>query len=91
MKTRSLIVSLAAIVGAFALFTTSAEAGDGRKRHRQHQNYQRGGAELGYYRPVRHFRPVRYHRPMRFARAPVYVPLPAFQIGFAFGGAGHCR
>ena len=88
---RSLKLLMAAIVGAFALSAASVEAGDGRKRHKQHRNYYRGGADYGYYRPVRHHRPVRYHRPVRFVRTPVYVPLPAFQIGFAFGGGGHCR
>ena len=34
---------------------------------------------------------VRYHRPARYVRAPVYFPLPAFQIGFAFGGGPTCR
>ncbi len=91
MKARSLTLLVAAIVGAFALFTTSAEAGDGRKRQRSHQKYYRGGQDYGYYRPVRHHRRVRYHRPARYVRAPVYFPLPAFQIGFAFGGGPTCR
>jgi hypothetical protein len=91
MKARSLTLSIAAIVGAFSLFATSAEAGDGRKKR-----YYRGGNDYGYYRgggnDYGYYQPRRYYRP-RYVRyyQPYYYQPPFFQIGFAFGGNRNCR
>jgi hypothetical protein len=93
MKAHSLTLLVVAVVGAFALFATPAEAGDRRKHYKPH-NYHRGdGNDYSYYQRARHNRP-RYHQRVRYVPAPVYYPRPAFQIGFAFGGGngyGHCR
>jgi hypothetical protein len=89
MKAHSLALSVAAVVGAFALFATPAEAG-GRKHHRHHNNncYRGGGwNDYSYYQRARYYEP-RYYQPVR------YYQRPAFQIGFAFGGGngyGYCR
>ena len=76
---------MAAIVGAFALFATPAEAGDCRKKRHHHGYYRGGGGDYGYYQPRRYYRPryVRYQ--------PYYYQQPFFQIGFAFGGNRNCR
>lgn len=94
MKARSFGIWVATIVGAFALFATSAEAG-GRKHHRHNyynDNCYRGGGGYGYYQPRyrNYYRPVRYYQPVRYVPAPVFYG-PAFQIGFGFGGGGYCR
>ena len=94
MRARSLAIWVAAIVGAFALFATPAEAGG--KRHNYHGgNCYRGGGDWGggdwgYYRPHHrnYYRPV--YRSVRYLPPPVYYP-PTFSIGFAFGGRGYCR
>jgi hypothetical protein len=90
----SLTLSIAAVVGAFALFATPAEAGGRKKCHRHnHHNYYRGGGyDYGYYER-QYYRPrYRYYQPVRYIDAPYYYyPGPAFQIGFAFGGGRHCR
>ena len=83
---------MAAIVGAFSLFATPAEAGDCRKNETattvgNDYGYNRGGWNgYGYYQPRRYYRPryVRYYQPY-------YYQPPFFQIGFAFGGNGNCR
>jgi hypothetical protein len=95
MKAHSLTLFVAAVVGAFALFATPAEAGDRRKHHKHHNNnyYRDGRPDYSDYQRVRHFRP-RYYQPVRYVPARVYYPRPAFQIGFVFGGGngyGHCR
>jgi hypothetical protein len=89
MRAHSFALSVAAVVGAFALFATPAEAG-GRKHHRHCYNggygyYNGGYYNGGYYRP--YYR--NYYRP-RYYYQPVFYP-PVFQIGFAFGGGGYCR
>jgi hypothetical protein len=93
MRARSLAIWVAAIVGAFALFATPAEAGG--KRHKYHGgNCYRGGGDWGYYRPHyrNYYRPVGYYRQVRYLPPPVYYPpVPTFSIGFAFGGGGYCR
>ena len=95
MKAHSLTLLVAAVVGAFALFATPAEAGDRRKHHRNHNYHYRGdGNDYSYYQRARHYYRPRYHQPVRYVPAPVYYPRPAFQIGFVFGGGngyGHCR
>lgn len=77
---------MAAIVGAFSLFATPAEAGDGRGRRHHHGYYRGGWNDYGYYQPRRYYRPryVRYYQPY-------YYQPPFFQIGFAFGGNRGCR
>ena len=95
MKAHSLTLSVAAVVGAFALFATPAEAGDRRKHHRNHNNnhYRGDRNDHSYYQRANYYRP-RYYQPVRYVPAPVYYPRPAFQIGFVFGGGngyGHCR
>jgi hypothetical protein len=88
MKAHSITLSAAAVIGAFALFATPAEAG-GRKHHRhQDDDCYRGRNEFGYYERARFDRPRYYYEPVR------YLPAPAFQIGFVVGGGGgyrHCR
>jgi hypothetical protein len=89
MKTHSLTLLVAAVVGAFALFATPAEAGDRRRHHRHHDNdcYRGGRNEFRLYQRARHFRP-RYYQPVR------YIPAPALRIGFVVGdgnGYRHCR
>ena len=88
MKTHSLTLLVAAVVGAFAL-ATPAEAGDRRRHHRDHDDdcYRGGRNEFRHHQRVRHFRP-RYYQPVR------YIPAPAFQFGFVVGGGNgyrHCR
>jgi hypothetical protein len=85
MRAHSFALSIAAVVGAFALFATPAEAG-GRKHYR-HNCYNGGYGYYngGYYRP--YYRS--YYRP-RYYYQPVFYP-PVFRIGFAFGGGGYCR
>ena len=95
MKAHSLTLSIAAVVGAFALFATSAEAGGRKKYHRHHDDdddrYYRGGRnDYGYYQR-QYYRPRHYYQPVRYIEAPYYNRGPAFQIGFAFGGGRHCR
>jgi len=87
MKARSFTLAIAAVVGAFALFATPAEAGGYRKCYR-HGYYRGGWSNYGYYHRRHYYRPVRYgyYRPVRYVRAPYYYPGPAFQIGFSFGG-----
>jgi hypothetical protein len=86
MKTRFLTLWIAAVVGALALSTTSAEAGGCKKRHKHgHHNYHRGEWDQRY----NGHRPVRYYQPSPYA--PYYYDAPGFQIGFAFGGNGRCR
>ncbi len=86
---------VAAVVGAFALFATPAEAG-GRKHHKHHNNnwYHGGRNDYGYYQRARHYGPRYYYRPVRFVPARTYYRSPAFQIAFVFGGGngyGRCR
>lgn len=92
---------MAAFVGAFALFATPAEAGDGRKKRHHHGYYRGGGGDYGYYQPRRYYRgggddygyyqPRRYYRPRYVRYQPYYYQQPFFQIGFAFGGNRNCR
>jgi len=95
MKAHSLTLLVVAVVGAFALFATPAEAGDRRKHHKHHNhNYYRGGGnDYSYCQRARHNRP-RYYQRVRYVPARGYYPGPAFQIGFVFGGGngyGRCR
>jgi len=94
MKAHSLTLLVVAVVGAFALFATPAEAGD-RRKHHNHNYYRGDGNDYSYYQRARHNRP-RYHQrvryvparvyyPRRYVPARVYYPRPAFQIGFVFG------
>jgi hypothetical protein len=87
---------MAAFVGAFALFTTPAEAG-GRYYRNYHDGYYRGG--YGYYRP--YYRSYGYHRPYyRGYYRPYYRGYgyrgPAFYLAvppvrIAIGGGGYWR
>ncbi|HEU4678273.1 MAG TPA: hypothetical protein VFS35_02055 [Terrimicrobiaceae bacterium] len=96
MRARSLALWVVAVIGAFALFATPAEAGGKRHRH-YNDNCYRGGGGYGYYQPYYrnygngYYRPYyrNYYRPVRYYQ-PVFYP-PVFQIGFAFGGGGYCR
>ena len=92
MRAHSLTLWVAAVVGAFALFATPAEAG-GRKHRHYRDGCDRGGwDDYGYYQRARYYEP-RYQR-VRYVPAPVYYQRPAFQIGFVFGGGngyGGCR
>jgi hypothetical protein len=67
---------MAAFVGAFALFTTPAEAG-GRRYYKNHYGYYHGGG-YGYYRP--YYRGYGYYRP--YYRS-YYRPY--------YSGYGYCR
>jgi hypothetical protein len=94
MKAHSLTLSVAAVVGAFALFATTAEAGGCRKHHRHHNYscYRDGWNDYGYYQRARHYEPRYYYQRERYA--PAYYQSPGFQIGFVFGGGsgyGRCR
>jgi hypothetical protein len=92
MRAHSLRLLVAAVVGAFALFATPAEAG-GRKHHHRDGYYRGGCNDYGYYQRARYYQP-RYYQRVRYVPAPVYYQRPAFQIGFVFGGGngyGHCR
>jgi hypothetical protein len=93
MRARSFAILMAAFVGAFALFATPAEAG-GRRYYKNYYDgdcYRGGGYRggYGYYRP--YYRGYGYYRPVRYYRPVYYYPVPAFQIGFSFGGGGYCR
>jgi hypothetical protein len=96
MRAHSLALSVAAVVSAFALFATPAEAGG--KRYKYYDGYYNGGyyrgGGYGYYRPYyrNYYRPARYYRPVYYAPPPVFYG-PAFSIGFSWGGGGyrHCR
>ena len=89
MRAHPLTLSVAAVVGAIALFATTAEAG-GRKYRRHYNNdcYYGGRNDYGYYQRARYYEPRYYYRPVR------YLPPPVFQLGFVFGGGngyGGCR
>jgi hypothetical protein len=95
MRAHSLTLSVAAVVGAIALFATTAEAG-GRKHRRHHNNdcYYGGRNDYGYYQRARYYEPRYYYQPVRYVPARAYYQNPAFQIGFVFGGGngyGGCR
>lgn len=94
MKTKSFALALTAAALAFTFVPSQAQAGGRRdcdrndyRRDNGYNNYGRGYRGVSWnndcYAPV--YRPVRVVR-----RAPVYVPAPAFQISFGFGGGG-CR
>ena len=86
MRARSLALWVAAVVGAFALFATPAEAGGKRYRYYNGGCY-RGG--YGYYRPYYrgYYRPYYrgYYRGYGYYGGPgLYIAVPPVRI--AIGG-----
>ena len=94
MKAHSLTLAIAAVVAAFAMFATPAEAG-GRYRN-YYDGCHRGGH--GYYRPYyrAYYRPYHrvyyrpYYRGYGYYRGPAfYLAIPPVRI--AIGGGGYWR
>ncbi len=84
MKTKSLVLALAAVALVAVLSPSEAQAGGGR-------NYGYNTYRGGCYSPVV-VRPIRVVRPVRVVRAPaVFVRTPLISVGFGFGGGGRCR
>ena len=73
-------LSVAAVIGAIALFATTAEA-DGRKHRRHHNNdcYSGGRNDYGYYQRARYYERRYYYQPVRYVPARAYYQNPAFR------------